>query len=272
MPSKITVIQARKGVSLQELWGYRELLYFLIWRDVKVRYKQATFGIAWAVLQPMMMMIVFTIFLGRLAGIPSEGVPYPVFSFVALVPWTLFSQSVTSATTSLVSNANLVSKIYFPRVLLPSSTIGAFTLDFAIASILSFVLVIGYGLDLSLRVLALPGLAVLTVLAALSIGIFLSAFNARYRDVQYVVPFMVQMWLFLSPVAYPSSLVEAEWARILYFINPMAGIIDGFRWALLPDQPAPRLGLLVSVGVVLLSFIPSLRYFRTVERTIADVI
>ena len=270
----ITVISPPgRGISIgwSDLWAYRDLFYFLTWRDIKVRYKQTALGAAWAVLQPVLTMIVFSIFFGGLAGIPSGDVPYPVFAFVALVPWTFFANAVTQASNSLVSQEAVLTKVYFPRLIVPTAAVLAGLLDVAIALGVLVILLLVYGIVPSVAVLALPLLVLFAAVSALSVSLWLSALNVRYRDVRYTLPFIVQLWLFASPVAYPSSLVPEPW-RLVYGINPMVGVVDGFRWALLDVAPAPGWGLLVSVGAVSLLLAGGLAYFRRVERSFADAV
>lgn len=260
-----------------ELWDYRELLYFLVWRDLKVRYKHAVLGGAWAVLQPVMSMIAFSIFFGRIAGVGSDGIPYPLFSFAALLPWTFFSDGLRRASESLVESANLVRKVYFPRVLVPASAVlGAFV-DFVIASLVLAVLLAGYGVAPSSRMLLLPVLAILTFAAASAVGLWLAALNVTYRDVRYVVPFVIQLWMFVTPVIYPTSAVIRQLESLgipgwVYALNPMVGIVEGFRWSLWGSvvRPATLLGVSVlsTAGVL----VAGLRYFRSAERSFADVI
>jgi lipopolysaccharide transport system permease protein len=258
-------------LDLRSVWDYRELLYFLTWRDVKVRYKQTAFGAGWALIQPFMMMVVFTIFLGHLAGVSSEGKPYPLFVFSALVPWTFFAQSFSSAANSLVGGGNLVSKVYFPRVILPIASSGAYLVDFILALLLLAAMMIWYGVAPGWGLLLLPALTVLALVTALAVGLWLAALNVRYRDVRYAVPFLVQLWLFASPVAYAASLVPHQW-RFVYSLNPMAGVVEGFRWALVgtPTPPGPM--LIVSTAATLVVLFTGLAYFRKVERTFADLI
>jgi lipopolysaccharide transport system permease protein len=269
------VLAPQKGLGgtlrLGELWAYRELLFFLTWRDVKVRYKQTALGAAWAVIQPFTLMVVFTIFLGRLAHVPSDGFPYPVFAYAALVPWTLFSQSLASVSDSLVSNANLVSKVYFPRLVIPLAVIGSFVFDFLIALVVLVGLMLYYGVYPGLGILALPVLVALTVLTSLSVGIWLTALNVRYRDVRYTVPFLIQVWLFASPIAYASSLVPGRW-QFLYSLNPMVGLVNAYRWSLLGAPWTPDRYLLVSVMTVSVLLTTGVVYFRRTERTFADTI
>ena len=258
-------------LNLRSVWEYRELLYFLTWRDVKVRYKQTAFGAAWALIQPFMMMVVFTIFLGHLAGVSSEGKPYPLFSFSALVPWTFFSSSLSATANSLVGGGNLVSKVYFPRVILPIASAGAYLVDFVLALGLLAAMMIWYGVAPGWGIVLLPVLTLLALLAALAVGFWLAALNVRYRDVRYAVPFLMQLWLFASPVAYAASLVPHRW-RLVYSLNPMAGVVEGFRWAMV-GTPAPSAGTIaVSTAATLVVLVSGLAYFRKVERTFADLI
>jgi lipopolysaccharide transport system permease protein len=271
---RVTVIQPARGwraLGLREVWEYRELLFFIAWRDVKVRYKQTALGAAWAVLQPLLLMLVFSVFLGHLAKVPSNGVPYPVFSFAALVPWTLFAQSLVGSSESLVVNSNLISKIYFPRLIMPVAACGAFLLDFFISLLLLGGLLAAYGVSPGAAVATLPLFFALAVATALAVGILLSAVNVRYRDVHYAVPFLVQIWLFLSPVAYSTQLVPHAY-RLIYALNPMVGVIDGFRWALLGQGSFPGGVILVSGSVTLVTLLAGLLYFKQTERTFADVI
>ncbi len=258
------------GVRSQELWDYRELFYFLTWRDIKVRYKQTALGATWAVLQPVLTMVVFSVFFGRLAGVPSEGLPYPLFAFAALVPWTFFASAVTLAGNSLVEQERILAKVYFPRLIVPSAAVLASLVDFAIAFVVLLGLMAVYGIVPTAAILALPLLVVLAAATALAVGLWLSALNVLYRDVRYVIPFVVQLWLFISPVAYPSSLVPEPWDAI-YGINPMAGVIDGFRWALFGGE-APGTMLVVSVLVTAALLAGGLLYFRRMERSFADVV
>jgi len=259
-------------LGLNELWSYRELGYFLVWRDLKVRYKQTAFGALWAVIQPLLLMLVFSLFLGQISGIAPEGVPYPLFVFAGLVPWTLFSQSLIGASNSLVSAANLIQKVYFPRLLLPIAAVGSYVLDFLIALIVLGLLMLYFGVPPSINALWIIPLTALAVLTSLAVGVWLAALNVSYRDVRHAVPFVVQVWLFASPVAYSTGLVPAEW-RAIYHLNPIAGAIEGFRWALLGQgDPPPIAAILISGTVTAIVFLLGLAYFRRVERTFADVI
>ena len=270
----VVVIAPAKGwaaLRLGELWTSRDLLYFLAWRDVKVRYTQAAMGVAWAVVQPLLMMAVFSVFLGRLANVPSDGVPYPVFVFCGLVVWTYFANALATATESLVSSANLVSKVYFPRLLMPLAALLSWLPDLAIAAVILVVIMLFYGLVPAATVVLLPLFVAGAVLAAAGVGVWLSALNVAYRDVRYAVPFMIQIGLFASPVVYPASLVP-DHLRLLYGLNPMAGVVEGFRWALLGRGDAP-LGLMaVSAATALVLLVSGLFYFRRVEHGFADVI
>src|SRR3984893_8609078 len=265
-------IEPQRGLfelHLGEVWAYRELLYFFVWRDVKVRYKQTVIGIAWVVLQPLMTMGVFTLFFGRLAKLPSDGLPYPVFYFSALVPWTYFSTALQSCTSVVVDNQRVITKVYFPCLVLPLSAVVAGLVDFAIGFVVLLVVTAIYGIKPTLAALWLPVLLLLAVLTALGVGLWMSALNALYRDVRYVVPFLVQFWMFASPVAYPSSLVPQRW-RWLYGLNPMAGVIDGFRWALTGHGQPPGILLLASaIGVAVLLLV-GLFFFQRMEGSMAD--
>ena len=259
------------SIDLPELWRYRELLYFLTWRDIKVRYKQTVLGAAWAVIQPLFIMVVFSLFFGRLAGMPSDGLPYPVFTFCALLPWQLFAHALTESSNSLVGSQNLITKVYFPRLVVPISAVLGGLADFAIAFVILLGMLFLYGIVPGWQIVALPGLVLLTVMTALGVGLWLSALNVQYRDVRYTINFLVQFWLFATPVAYPSSIVPVKW-RALYGLNPMVGVVDGFRWALTgrPESPGPA--LLVSVIVVSVLLVGGLYYFRRLEQQFADII
>jgi lipopolysaccharide transport system permease protein len=267
-------IAARRGwlaLDLPELWAYRELLYFFVWRDIKVRYKQTVIGAAWAVLQPLMTMLVFSLFFGRLAKIPSQGLPYPIFYYCALLPWTYFQTAVQSATNIVVDQQRVITKIYFPRVILPISALLSGLLDFAISFGVFLVMMAYYHMAPTRAVLWLPAFMLLAILTALGVGLWLSALNALYRDVRYVVPFLVQFWMFASPVVYPSSLVSEKW-RWLYGLNPMAGVIEGFRWALTGHGQPPGILLAASSAAVVLLVFSGLVYYHAVEGTMADVV
>lgn len=258
-------------LQLSELWEYRELLYFLVWRDIKVRYKQTALGAAWAVMQPLFMMLVFSLFFGRLAKVPSDGIPYPVFTFCALIPWQLFANALSEASNSLIGNQNLITKVYFARLVIPIAAVLSGLVDFAIAFAILIGMMLFYGIVPGPAILALPGFILLAVLTALAVGLWLSALNVQYRDVRYTMNFLVQFWLFATPVAYPSSIVPEGW-RALYGLNPMAGVVEGFRWALLGKSSPPSALLLVSVFVVLVLLVGGLYYFRRMEQEFADIV
>jgi lipopolysaccharide transport system permease protein len=253
------------------VWEYRELLYFLAWRDVKVRYKQTALGAAWAVLQPLLTMLVFSLFFGKLAKMPSDGIPYPLFSLAALVPWTLFANGVNTSSNSLVSSANMIKKVYFPRLTIPISTVLAGVVDFCVACLVLLVMMGYYRTAPSPNMIWLPAFVLLVVVSCLGVGLILSALNVRYRDIRYVVPFLVQFWFFATPIAYPSSLLSEPW-RTVYGLNPMAGAIEGIRWALLGTGSAPGLMILASSATAILLLVVGLLYFRQVEKTFADVV
>ena len=259
------------SLELGELWEYRELLYFLIWRDVKVRYKQTVLGAAWAVIQPVFMMIVFSLFFGRLAKVPSDGIPYPVFTFCALIPWQLFANALTESSNSLVGNQNLITKVYFPRLVVPISAVLSGVIDFAIAFVLLLGMMFYYGIVPTWAIVTLPAFILLELFTALGVGLWLSALNVQFRDVRYTINFLVQFWLFATPVAYPSSIIPEKW-RVFYGINPMAGVVEGFRWALLGNAAPSAPMLSVSILAVLAILIGGLFYFRRMEQTFADVV
>ncbi|MBY0549964.1 MAG: ABC transporter permease [Candidatus Obscuribacterales bacterium] len=263
--------EGRAAVNIKELWDYRNLLYFMVWRDLKVRYKQTFLGASWAIIQPVFSMIVFSIFFGHLAKMPSDGVPYPVFSYTALLPWQLFANSLAECSASLVANRNLITKVYFPRLIIPMASIFSALVDFGIAFLVLLVLMAYFRIWPGIQILALPFFVLLAVLTAFSVGLWLSALNAQYRDFRYTLPFLIQLWLFASPVVYPSSMVPAQW-RTLYGLNPMVGVVEGFRWCLLGIAEPPGLLLAVSVGAVAFLLVSGLLYFRKVESTIADSI
>jgi lipopolysaccharide transport system permease protein len=258
-------------VPLGELWNYRELLYFFVWRDIKIRYKQTAIGAAWAVLQPFLTMLIFSLFFGRLAHIPSQGLPYPIFYYSALLPWMYFASALQSATNTIVENQRLITKVYFPRLALPLSAVLSGLVDWGISFLMFIAMMIYYRIHPSAAALWLPLFLLLAVLTALGVGLWLSALNAIYRDVRYVLPFLVQFWMFASPVAYPSSLVPEKW-RWLYGLNPMAGVIEGFRWSLAGHGEPPSRLIFVSAGVVLAVVVSGVAYFQKMETTVADVV
>ncbi len=268
------VVEPSRGwvpLQLRALWEYRELLYFLIWRDLKVKYKQTVLGAAWAILQPLATMVVFTIIFGRLARIPSDGIPYPIFSYCALLPWNYFATALDRSSTSLVSNAQLVSKVYFPRLVIPLAGVAAGVVDFGIAFLVLVALMLYYGIVPTLAIVALPALLLLALATALGVSLWLSALNVQYRDVRYAIPFLVQFWMYATPVVYPSSLIPERF-RVLYGLNPMAGVVEGFRWALLGQSAPPGPMLLVSIAMVVLLLVSGACYFRHMERTFADLV
>jgi len=261
------------ALNLRDLWLYRELVYFMIWREIKVRYKQTMLGAAWAIIQPVLTMIVFTFLFGRIAKLPTDGnVPYPIFSYTALLPWGLFVAALNQASRSLTSNQNMVSKIYFPRLVLPLASVLSGLIDFIIAFVILIGLMIYYHIAPSINVIwALPLFLLLTIITALGVALWLSAINVQYRDVNYALPFMTQFWLFITPVAYSSNLISEKW-QLAYSLNPMAGVVNGFRWALLGVGNGPDAGLWISVIIALLIMISGLFYFRNMEKTFADTI
>ncbi|HTK50112.1 MAG TPA: ABC transporter permease [Gemmatimonadaceae bacterium] len=272
--ASVTIIQPSRGwVSLRlgALWRYRELLYFLVWRDVKVRYKQTVLGASWAILQPFFTMLIFSIFFGKLARMPSDGVPYPLFAYVALVPWTFFANGLTLSSNSLIANQGLLRKVYFPRLVIPLAAVASGLLDFVIAFVVLFGMLVWYGIVPTWHVLWLPALVVLALVTSLGAGLWFSALSVMYRDVQYVVPFLVQVWLYSTPIVYPASLVPAGW-RTAYAINPMVGVVEGFRWALLGTGTAPGPMILVSALAALAMTFGGLVFFRRMERTFSDMV
>jgi lipopolysaccharide transport system permease protein len=261
----------RLHLNLKDVWEYRELLYFLVWRDIKVRYKQTALGAAWAIIQPLFTMLVFSVFFGRLAKVPSDGIPYPVFAYTALLPWQLFAFALSESSNSLVGNQNLITKVYFPRLVIPLSSLLAGLVDFAISFCVLLVLLAYYHITPTKAIVWLPAFILFALATALSVGLWLSALNVRYRDVRYTTPFMTQFWMFATPIAYSSTLVP-EPLRKWYGLNPMAGVVEGFRWALLGKSGGPGLMLLVSLAAVLLLLAGGLFYFRRTESTFADVV
>lgn len=270
---QVTIIKPETGwrqLDLKELWAYRELLHVLTVRDIKVRYKQTVLGFAWAIIQPFMMMVVFSIFFGRLAQMPSDGYPYPIFVYAGLLPWTFFANAITSSASSLVGSSNLVSKVYFPRLIIPLSSVGSGLVDFAIATTILLLLITYYGVSWTFNLFMTPILLAGLILTALGVGTLLAALNVAYRDFRYVVPFMVQFWLFATPVVYPATIVPPQWQWVLY-LNPMAGVIEGFRSTFL-GRPFNSVGLLVSLGIAVILFAAGALYFEKVERRFADII
>ena len=260
-----------RDLELRSVWAYRQLVYFLTWRDLKVRYRQTVLGVAWVLLQPLLTMVVFSLIFGRVAKIPSEGVPYPIFSFAALLPWTFFSNAILAASMSVVASSAMITKVYFPRLLLPLAAVGGTLVDFVLSFVVFAGLMAYYGVVPPPRVVLLPLLVLLAVAAPLGLGMLLAALNVRYRDVRYVVPFLVQFWLFLTPVVYPASLLGEPW-RSLIGLNPMTGVVEGFRWALLGTHLASPWLLPLSATTAALSFAGGLVVFRQVEDSFADVV
>jgi len=273
-PANVLLIEPSRGwvsLKLGELWEYRELLYFLTWRDIKVRYKQTALGAAWAIIQPFFTMLIFSLFFGRLAKVPSDGIPYSIFSFAALVPWTFFSNALSQSSNSLVGSSNLITKVYFPRLVIPISAVVSGVVDFALAFVVLLGMMAYYRVPPTINALLLPVFLLLAFIAALGVGLWLSALNVEYRDIRYVLPFIVQFWMFATPIAYPSTLLHEPW-RTIYGLNPMVGVIEGFRWALLGTNTAPGPIILASSVASLLILIGGAFYFRKMERTFADIV
>ncbi len=262
---------ALAALNLRELWIYRELIFFMIWRDIKVRYKQTLLGAAWAVIQPVLTMLVFNFIFGTVAKVNTEGIPYPIFSYTALLPWGLFTGALNNASRSLTSNTNMITKIYFPRLVLPLSSVLGGLVDFAIAFVILVVMMIYYHVSPTGAIVWLPLFLLLTIVTALGVALWLSAINVQYRDVNYVLPFLTQFWLFLTPVAYSAKVISAKW-QLVYSLNPMAGVVNGFRWALLGTNSGPNLNMAISVLISLFILVTGLFYFRSMERTFADTI
>ena len=255
---------------LKEMWLYRELLFFLTWRDVKIRYKQTVLGFAWAVLQPFMTMVVFSLFFGRLGNIPSEGFPYPIFNYAGLLPWQFFEQAINVSTASLVTNSNMVTKVYFPRIFIPISSVFSGLVDFLIAFLVLLAMMLYYKITPTIGVLLLPLFLLLAFVTALGMSLWMSALNVKYRDVRYIVPFLARFWFFATPIAYPSTLLEEPW-RTLYGLNPMVGVVEGFRWAMLGTNP-PQAMIFLSAVISIALFVSGLVYFNRTEKTFADII
>lgn len=272
--SKLIVIRPSKGwVSLQlgEIWRYRELLYFLVWRDIKVRYKQTVLGAAWAIIQPFLTMVVFSLFFGRLAKIPSDNVPYPIFSFAALVPWTFFANGLTQSSNSLVASASLITKVYFPRLVIPIAAVLSGIVDFGIAFAVLVVMMLFYGIVPTLAVIWLPLFLLLALVTSLGVSLWLAALSVKYRDVRHLLTFVVQAWMFATPVAYPSSLLHEPW-RTLYGLNPLVGVVEGFRWALLGTVTGPGPIIVASAFAAMIILVTGLFYFRRTEASFADFV
>jgi len=270
----VITVKPSKGwvpLNLRDLWEYRELLYFLSWRDIKVRYKQTLLGAAWAVIQPFFTMVVFSLFFGKLAGVPSDGIPYPIFAYAALVPWHFFANGINQSANSLVGNANLIRKVYFPRLVVPISSVISGVVDFILAFAVLLGMMLFYDIYPTSNIIWLPFLMLLAFITSLGVGLWLSALNVQFRDVFYVVPFLIHFWLFATPIAYPSSLLSEPW-RTLFGINPMVGVVEGFRWALLGTDTTPGPIIIVSTLVALMLLVSGVFFFRRMEKTFADVI
>jgi lipopolysaccharide transport system permease protein len=260
------------AINFRDLWLFRELIFFMTWRDLKVRYKQTFLGASWAILKPFLTMVVFSIFFGELAGVPSDGVPYPIFAFTALLPWELFANALSVASRSMVQNRHMITKVYFPRIILPLASVLAGLVDFMIAFVILVGMMLFYGISPTSAIWMLPFLLLLTLITALGTGLWLSALNVLYRDVNYITPFLTQFWMFITPIAYPTSLLPEKW-QLLYALNPMTGVVEGFRWALLgTGQGAPGMMLAVSASISVLLLISGLFYFRRMESVFADMV
>jgi lipopolysaccharide transport system permease protein len=268
------IIEPPKGwapIALNELWKFRELIFFLTWRDIKVRYKQTVLGISWAILQPVLTMIIFSIIFGRMAKLPSDGIPYPIFIFTALLPWQLFAFALSQSSNSLVGNQNLISKVYFPRLVIPFSSVLAGVVDFAISFVVMIGLLLYFGIGLTPALLLLPIFLLLALICAIAVGLWLSALNVKYRDIRYVVPFLTQFWMYATPIAYSSSLIPEKW-HWLYSLNPMVGVVEGFRLSLLGKSSLDVFSLCISAFMVLVLLIGGLYYFKRMETSFADII
>jgi lipopolysaccharide transport system permease protein len=268
---RIAPSQGWASLKLADLWEYRELLYFFVWRDVKVRYKQTALGVAWAVLQPFFTMVIFSLFFGQLAKMPSDGVPYPIFSYTALLPWMFFANGLSQASNSLVANSNLINKVYFPRLTIPIASVLAGLVDFIPAFLMLLGMMLYFAIYPSANMIWVPAFLLLALVTSLGVGIGLSALNVHYRDVRHTVPFVIQCWLFATPIAYPSSLLPEPW-RTVYAINPMVGVVEGFRWALLDTEITPGPMVAVSSLAALALLVAAALYFRRMERSFADII
>lgn len=275
-PRNIPVIRIRpsKGwvsLGLKELWDYRELLFFLIWRDIKVRYKQTVLGASWAIIQPFFTMVVFSLFFGKLAKVPSDGIPYPIFSYSALVPWAFFAHGLNQASNSLVGGSNLIKKVYFPRLAMPIASVLAGVVDFVLAFVMLIGMIFYYGMVPTVNIVFLPLFLLLALITSLGVSLWLSAMYVQFRDIRHIIPFLTQIWLFATPIAYPSSLLSEPW-RTIYGLNPMVGVVEGFRWALLGTKTAPGLMIILSSLVAVALLITGAYYFRRMEKTFADVV
>jgi lipopolysaccharide transport system permease protein len=270
----ITVIEPNRsylGVNFRELWHYHELLYFLAWRDIKVRYKQTILGVSWAILQPLLMMFLFSFFFGKLAGVPSDGVPYPLFAFAGLLPWTFFASAASASGNSMVNSTNLITKVYFPRLIVPMAVVVAALLDFAITFVVLGILLAYYRITLTWGILMLPVLILMLTVLTLAFGVLMSALNVKYRDIKFALPFLIQLWFFASPIIYPSSLVPERW-RWLLTLNPMTGIIEGFRSALFGRKPFDWTMIVISAIASIVLLLLAVTTFKRMEKTFADVV
>jgi len=270
----VITVKPSKGwipLNLRDLWEYRELLYFLSWRDIKVRYKQTVLGAAWAIIQPFFTMVIFSLFFGKLAKVPSDGIPYPIFAYAALVPWHFFANGINQSANSLVGNANLIRKVYFPRLVVPLSSVISGVVDFVLAFAVLLGMMFFYDIYPTSNIIWLPLLLLLAFVTSLGVGLWLSALNVQFRDVFYIVPFLIQFWLFATPIAYPSSLLSEPW-RTLFGINPMVGVVEGFRWALLDTDTTPGTIMVVSSLVAIVLLVGGAFYFKRLERSFADVV
>jgi lipopolysaccharide transport system permease protein len=273
-PSPTLVIRPSRGwvaIKFRELWKYRELIYFFVWRDIKVRYKQTALGAAWAIIQPFFTMVVFSVFFGRLVKVPSDGIPYPIFSYCALLPWNYFAEAMNRASNSMIESSNLIKKIYFPRLVVPLSGVFSGLLDFIIAFTVLVAMMFYYRITPNVNLLWFPVFLLMAIITALGVGLWLSAMNVKYRDIRYVIPFLTQAWFFVTPVVYPSSLLSGFW-KTIYGLNPMVSVVEGFRWALLGKQQPSGGMLAVSAMMVLILLISGAFYFRRMEKTFADVV
>ncbi len=268
---RIEPVKGWVSLKMRELLAYRELIYFLIWRDIKVRYKQTVLGVAWALIQPFFTMVVFSLFFGRLANVPSDGIPYPIFSYAALVPWTFFAHGLTESSNSLVNSANLIKKVYFPRLAIPIATVLSGIIDFELAFLMLIGMMYYFGFVPTFHVFWIPLFLLLALVTSLGVSLWLSAMNVQFRDVRYVIPFLTQLWLFSTPIAYPSSLLQEPW-RTFYGLNPMVGVVEGFRWALLGTNTAPGPTFFASSLAALFLLFSGALYFRRMEKTFADVV
>jgi len=259
------------SLKLKEVWEYRELASIFVWRDLKVRYRQTVIGALWAIVQPFLTMVIFSVFFGRLAGVPSDSIPYPIFSYAALVPWTFFANSINQASNSLVSNADMIKKIYFPRLTMPLASVLGGLVDFFLAFVILLLMMLYYGFVPTVNIIWFPFFILLSMMTALGVSLWFAAMNVQFRDVRYMVPFITQAWLFATPVAYPSSLLSEPWHTI-YGLNPMVGVVEGFRWALLGTDTAPGPMIIISFFVALLMLVSGIYYFRRVEKKFADII